>query len=77
MGFYAIEKEKGKRRAMKAARELLKTKSEAEIIEAEVMSTSPIAGQKIRDIDIPEGVWIGAVLKEELQDYYIKGSLLN
>ena len=38
--------------------------SEAEIIEAEVMSTSPIAGQKIRDIDIPEGVLIGAVLKE-------------
>ena len=38
--------------------------SEAEIIEAQVMSTSPIAGQKIRDIDIPEGVLIGAVLKE-------------
>ncbi len=37
--------------------------AEAEIIEAEVLSTSPIAGQQLRDIDFPEGVLIGAVLK--------------
>jgi trk system potassium uptake protein TrkA len=37
--------------------------AEAEIIEAEVMNTSPIAGQRIRDIAFPEGVLIGGVLK--------------
>ncbi len=37
--------------------------AEAEMIEAEVLSTSPIAGQKIRDIDFPEGVLVGAVQK--------------
>lgn len=35
--------------------------AEAEIIEAEVLSTSPIAGQQIRDIDFPEGVLIGGI----------------
>jgi trk system potassium uptake protein TrkA len=38
--------------------------AEAEVIEAEVLSTSPISGQQIRDIDFPEGVLVGAVLKE-------------
>ena len=38
--------------------------AEAEVIEAEVMSTSPLAGQAIRDIDFPEGVLLGAVLKD-------------
>ncbi len=38
--------------------------AEAEVIEAEVLSTSPIAGRKIRDIDFPEGVLVGAVLKQ-------------
>ena len=38
--------------------------AEAEMIEAEVMSTSPMAGKTIRDIDFPEGVLIGAVLKD-------------
>lgn len=33
------------------------------MIEAEVMSTSPMAGQMIRDIDFPEGVLVGAVSK--------------
>ena len=28
------------------------------------MSTSPLAGQAIRDIDFPEGVLLGAVLKD-------------
>jgi len=37
--------------------------AEAEVIEAEVMSTSPMAGQRVRDIDFPEGVLIGAVMK--------------
>ena len=37
--------------------------AEAEVIEAEVLSTSPIAGQMIRDVDFPEGVLVGAVLK--------------
>ncbi|MFY0680035.1 MAG: Trk system potassium transporter TrkA [Thalassovita sp.] len=37
--------------------------AEAEVIEAEVLSTSPIAGQKIRDVDFPEGVLVGGVLK--------------
>ncbi len=39
--------------------------AEAEVIEAEVLSTSPMAGQSIREIDFPEGVLIGAVLKGE------------
>lgn len=38
--------------------------AEAEVIEAEVLSTSPIAGQAIRDIDFPEGVLVGALLKD-------------
>ncbi|WP_101066424.1 Trk system potassium transporter TrkA [Roseovarius salinarum] len=37
--------------------------AEAEVIEAEVMSTSVIAGSRIRDIDFPEGVLVGAVKK--------------
>ncbi|MFT5743824.1 MAG: trk system potassium uptake protein TrkA [Paracoccaceae bacterium] len=37
--------------------------AEAEVIEAQVLSTSPISGQRIRDIDFPEGVLIGAVMK--------------
>lgn len=37
--------------------------AEAEIIEAQVLSTSPIAGKKIREIDFPEGVLVGAVQK--------------
>jgi trk system potassium uptake protein TrkA len=39
--------------------------AEAEIIEAEVLSTSPVTGQQIRDIDFPEGVLVGAVLKKD------------
>ncbi|WP_272004329.1 Trk system potassium transporter TrkA [Roseovarius sp. ZX-A-9] len=37
--------------------------AEAEVIEAQVMSTSSIAGAAIREIDFPEGVLIGAVKK--------------
>ncbi len=35
--------------------------AEGEVIEAEVMSTSTIAGSAIRDIDFPEGVLVGAI----------------
>lgn len=37
--------------------------AEAEVIEAVVLSTSPIAGRLVRDIEFPEGVLLGAVLK--------------
>ena len=37
--------------------------AEAEVIEAEVLSTSPIAGKRVRDIDFPEGVLVGGILK--------------
>ncbi len=37
--------------------------AEAEVIEAQVLSTSPMAGRQIRDIDFPEGVRVGAVEK--------------
>lgn len=38
--------------------------AEAEVIEAEVLSTSPLSGQRIRDVDFPEGVLVGAVMKD-------------
>lgn len=37
--------------------------AEAEVIEAEVLTTSPLAGQKIADIPFPEGVLVGALRK--------------
>ena len=37
--------------------------AEAEIIEAQVLGSSSIAGQSIREIDFPEGALIGAVMK--------------
>ncbi|KNG93034.1 Trk system potassium transporter TrkA [Pseudaestuariivita atlantica] len=37
--------------------------AEAEVIEAEVLSTSPIAGSAIRDVNFPEGVLVGAIRK--------------
>ncbi len=37
--------------------------AEAEMIEAVVLSTSPLAGQAIREIDFPEGVLVGALLR--------------
>ncbi|ALG90304.1 MAG: Trk system potassium transporter TrkA [Pseudomonadota bacterium] len=37
--------------------------AEAEVIEAQVLSTSPIAGRMIREIDFPEGVLVGAIMK--------------
>lgn len=38
--------------------------AEAEVIEAEVLSTSPIAGQRLRDVAFPEGVLVGSVMKD-------------
>ena len=35
--------------------------AEAEVIEAQVMSTSPMAGKRLRDIDFPEGALVGAI----------------
>lgn len=37
--------------------------AEAEVIEAQVLTTSPIAGRRLRDVDFPEGVLVGGVLK--------------
>ncbi|MFZ5750453.1 MAG: Trk system potassium transporter TrkA [Pseudomonadota bacterium] len=37
--------------------------AEAEVIEAQVLSTSPIADRPIRDIEFPEGVLVGMVMK--------------
>ncbi|MEJ6814237.1 MAG: Trk system potassium transporter TrkA [Octadecabacter sp.] len=38
--------------------------AEAEVIEAQVLTTSPIAGKQLQDIDFPEGVLVGGVLKD-------------
>jgi trk system potassium uptake protein TrkA len=37
--------------------------AEAEVIEAEVLSTSPLAGRRIAEIEFPEGALVGAVRK--------------
>ena len=37
--------------------------AEAEVIEAQVMGTSPITGKLVRDVDFPEGVLVGALKK--------------
>jgi trk system potassium uptake protein TrkA len=37
--------------------------AEAEVIEAQVLTTSPMAGKLLRDVDFPEGVLVGGVLK--------------
>lgn len=39
--------------------------AEAELIEAQVLTTSPLAGKHVRDVDFPEGVLVGAVMKGE------------
>ena len=36
--------------------------AEAELIEAQVLGTSPISGQRIKDIDFPEGTIVGGVM---------------
>ena len=37
--------------------------AEAEMIEAQVLGTSPLAGQRIKDIDFPEGTLVGGVMQ--------------
>ena len=37
--------------------------AEAEVNEAQVLSTSPIAGKRLRDGNWPEGASVGAILK--------------
>ena len=37
--------------------------AEAEVIEAQVLGTSPLAGRLIREIEFPEGVLVCAVMK--------------
>ncbi|OYU19903.1 MAG: Trk system potassium transport protein TrkA [Rhodobacteraceae bacterium PARR1] len=39
--------------------------SEAEVIEAQVLSTSPLAGRLIRDVQFPEGVLVGGIMKAD------------
>ncbi|SFS10051.1 Trk system potassium transporter TrkA [Yoonia litorea] len=39
--------------------------AEAEVIEAQVLGTSPIAGQRVRDVSFPEGTLIGAIMKSK------------
>jgi trk system potassium uptake protein len=39
--------------------------AEAEMIEAQVLSTSLIAGKVVREIEFPEGVLVGAIMKGE------------
>ena len=39
--------------------------AEAEVIEAQVLSTSPIAGRLVCEIEFPEGVLMGALMKGE------------
>lgn len=39
--------------------------AEAEMIEAQILSTSSLAGKMIREIDFPEGVLVGGVMKGE------------
>ena len=39
--------------------------AEAEVIEAQVLSTSPLAGSLIRDIEFPAGVLVGLILRGE------------
>ncbi|WP_425090287.1 Trk system potassium transporter TrkA [Tropicimonas sp. S265A] len=38
--------------------------AEAEVIEAQVLSTSPLAGQLVRDVGFPEGVLVAGLLKK-------------
>ncbi|MFG5382363.1 Trk system potassium transporter TrkA [Yoonia sp. R2-816] len=37
--------------------------AEAEVIEAQVLGTSPISGQRIKDVSFPEGAIVGGVVK--------------
>ena len=36
----------------------------AEIIEAEALETSPLVGRPLRELDLPEGIRLGAILRD-------------
>lgn len=38
----------------------------AEIIEAEALQTSPLVGKQLRDMDLPEGIRIGAIIRNNV-----------
>ena len=40
-------------------------KGEAEVIEAEAMDTSPLVGKPLRELDLPDGVRIGAIYRDK------------
>jgi trk system potassium uptake protein len=48
--------------------------AEAEVIEAQVLSSSPLAGKLIRDIAFPEGVLVGALMRRD-EMMKLQGSL--
>ncbi|WP_068110253.1 Trk system potassium transporter TrkA [Tropicimonas marinistellae] len=39
--------------------------AEAEVIEAQVLSTSPISGKSLREVDFPEGALLGAIKRDD------------
>ena len=39
-------------------------KGSGEVIEAEALETSPLVGQMLRDLDLPDGIRIGAIYRE-------------
>jgi len=38
---------------------------DGEIVEADVLETSPMIGNKLRDTELPEGVRIGAIVRDD------------
>lgn len=51
---------RGRIKALQAIHE-----GEAEVIEAEALATSPLVGRPLREVPIPEGVIIGAIVRKE------------
>jgi trk system potassium uptake protein TrkA len=51
---------RGRIKALQAIHE-----GEAEVIEAEALATSPLVGRPLRDAQIPDGIIIGAVVRDD------------
>lgn len=49
---------------------------EAEVIEAQILPTSPIAGKRVREIDFPKNAIIGAVLGPDREVHMPRGDLV-